>query len=56
MTKKDYIKIADAIKENNDLSSFISSLCQVFKNDNPSFDEVRFGEYLAGGNGYEWKK
>jgi len=48
MTKKDYIAIAKAIRE-NDMDSgllltepFIDALCKIFKDDNPRFDIARF--------------
>ena len=60
MTRKHYIKIADAIKESTlykpndknykpidvDLYSLIDSLCYVFKCDNNNFDSQRFRDYL----------
>ena len=53
MTRKDYIKIADAIKENEccahcvDKPSLISDLINVFKADNMRFDADRFKEYIG---------
>ena len=60
MTRKDYIKIADVVKESIlykpddpnykpidcDLGSLISGLCYVFKCDNMRFDADRFKEYI----------
>ena len=59
MTRKHYIKIADAIKENVlydpsnkedvsdvDLQGLISSLCYVFRCDNNNFDADRFKAYV----------
>ena len=53
MTRKDYIKIADAIKENEccsncvDKPSLISDLINIFKADNERFNAVRFKEYIG---------
>ena len=61
MTKKHYILIADAIKENMlykpndvnykpidvDLSGLINRLCYVFKCDNERFDSQRFKAYIS---------
>ena len=60
MTRKHYIKIADAIKENIlydpsnkedvsdvDLRGLISSLCYVFRCDNNNFDADRFKDYIS---------
>ena len=61
MTRKHYIKIADAIKENIlykpsdvnykpidvDLGGLISSLCYVFRCDNERFDSQRFKSYIS---------
>ena len=53
MTRKDYIKIADAIKENEccahcvDKPSLIRDLINVFKADNMRFDADRFKEYIG---------
>ena len=60
MTRKDYIKIADAIKENTlydpnnkqakpidiDYNGLINSLSYVFKCDNSKFNKDIFKEYL----------
>jgi len=52
MTRKDYILIADAIKENVccancvDKSSLITSLISIFKQDNLRFDADRFKAYI----------
>ena len=60
MTRKDYIKIAQAIKENVlykpndknyksidvDLKGLISSLCYVFKQDNTNFNRDKFNDYI----------
>ena len=62
MSKKDYIKIADAIKENIlykpsdphyvpidvDLHGLMSSLSRVLKADNDRFDSDTFKEYING--------
>ncbi len=50
MTKKDYIKLARIIKGGTvyhneqylNKQSFIESLCEVLREDNPRFDEERF--------------
>ena len=60
MTRKDYILIADAIKENMlykptnkndvkdvDYKGLISSLCWRLKSDNSSFNSQRFKEYIT---------
>ena len=53
MTRKHYIKIADAIKENEccancvDKPSLINDLIRVFKADNNNFDADRFKEYIS---------
>ena len=53
MTRKDYIKIADAIKENVccancvDKPSLITSLISIFKQDNMRFDADRFKSYIS---------
>ena len=52
MTKKDYIKIADAIKENEccancvDKTSLVNDLINVFKQDNVRFNSTIFRDYL----------
>ena len=52
MTRKHYIMIAQAIKDNtiiergNGLSGLINDLCIIFKQDNISFDSARFKEYI----------
>ena len=62
MSRKDYIKIADAIKENIlykpsdpnyvpidvDLHGLMSSLCWRFKGDNERFNSDTFKEYVNG--------
>ena len=63
MTRKHYIKIANAIKENTlykpsslldsvprdiDYHGLIDSLCYVFKCDNSNFDSQRFRDYTSG--------
>ena len=62
MTRKHYILIADAIKENIlykpndknykpidvDLKGLVSSLSRVLKADNNRFDIQRFKEYVGG--------
>jgi hypothetical protein len=53
VTRKDYIKIANAIKNNTTAThklvkqDFILELCNIFEADNPNFDRSRF--YLACG-------
>ena len=48
MTKKDYIKIAEIIRNNSTATgkivrhSFIKELCLMFEEDNPNFDKARF--------------
>ena len=48
MTRKDYIKIAEVIRDNSTSTgklarqSFIRDLCIMFEKDNPSFDGFRF--------------
>ena len=52
MTRKHYILIADAIKENEccancvDKSYLINDLCNIFKRDNNNFDGERFRDYI----------
>ena len=60
MTRKHYVLIADAIKDNIhyvsnkddvkdvDLHGLISSLCYVFKCDNERFSSTRFNDYING--------
>ena len=61
MTRKHYVLIADAIKENTlykpddknykpidvDLQGLVSSLCYVFRCDNERFDADRFKSYIS---------
>ena len=60
MTRKDYILIADAIRENMlyhpsnkndvkdvDYKGLIYSLCWRLRGDNNAFDSQRFKEYIA---------
>lgn len=53
MTKKDYIKLARAIKTNtltdtngvqfiSSVGGFLDDLCQILEDDNPRFDRDRF--------------
>lgn len=42
MTRKDYNKIAHAIRYYNTLDNLVAALCLILENDNPSFDRVRF--------------
>lgn len=48
MTRKDYIKIAEVIKNNTTVEQqiimyqFIDELCTVFKDDNPNFNRAKF--------------
>jgi len=57
MTKKDYIALAKIIKTNGTVANlkrgithvittgtFMNSLCEYLKNDNPSFNEIKFRE------------
>ena len=57
MTKKDYIALANIIKSNGTMANlrrgithvittgtFMNSLCEYLKNDNSSFDEIKFRE------------
>ena len=55
MTRKDYIKIADIIKQNItykpddmdiDCKGLIQSLCYMFKCDNNNFNADRFKDYI----------
>ena len=56
MTRKDYIKFADMTVdmfedvENTDsctMHIMIDYLTQIFKQDNPRFDKIRFEDYIA---------
>ncbi len=45
MTKKDYIKLAELIKEYNlqiDRPGYVLTLCNILQEDNPRFDRERF--------------
>ena len=56
MTRKDYIKLAEIIKDSSyllkvdsrhvvlDRGDFMQGLCQMLENDNPNFDERKFRE------------
>jgi hypothetical protein len=58
MTRKDYIKLAEIIKDSSyrdgqvdgrichhlDRGDFMHGLCQMLENDNPNFDERKFRE------------
>jgi hypothetical protein len=57
MTKKDYILLANIIKSNSSLANvrnttkhvikygeFMFDLCEMLKNDNPNFNEIKFRE------------
>ena len=54
MTRKHYVLIADAIKDNEccancvDKPSLIRSLIKVFKQDNERFSSTRFNDYING--------
>ena len=57
MSKKDYIKIANAIKQAHEktgkgesipLQAILATLSQMFKNENPRFMESRFCGYVRG--------
>ena len=56
MTRKHYILIANAIKDNEccancvDKSYLISDLCNIFKRDNNNFDSQRFKDHINDGN------
>ena len=42
MTKKHYIKIAKAFKENKSRIELIMALCEIFKADNKNIDDDKF--------------
>lgn len=42
MTRKDYIVLADLIKQGLEPVQFVMELCQILERDNPSFDQVKF--------------
>jgi uncharacterized tellurite resistance protein B-like protein len=42
MSKKHYIKIAQALKENKSRIDLIKALCEIFKADNKNFDDDKF--------------
>jgi hypothetical protein len=42
MSKKHYIKIAEALKENKSRIELIMALCEIFKADNKNFDDDKF--------------
>ena len=42
MTKKDYIKLAELIKQGLDPVQFAYELCKILENDNPRFNETTF--------------
>ena len=42
MTKKDYVKLAAAIKEGGATPDFVEMLMEVLEADNPRFDRVKF--------------
>jgi tetraacyldisaccharide-1-P 4'-kinase len=56
MTRKDYIKLAEIIKDSSyllkvdsrhvvlDRGDFMQGLCQMLEDDNPNFDEQKFRE------------
>ena len=56
MTRKDYIKLAEIIKDSSyllkvdsrhvvlDRGDFMQGLCQMLEDDNPNFDERKFRE------------
>lgn len=52
MTRKDYIKIADIIKDNKDTvsSRLVADFVSLFKEDNNRFDENRFINYINENN------
>jgi len=56
MTKKDYIKFAKLLRSINvkfdkvgftlNFNDLYNGLIEIFKNDNPRFDEIRFKNYI----------
>ena len=56
MTKKDYIKFAKLLRNINvkfdqvgftlNFNDLYNGLIEIFKNDNPRFDEIRFKNYI----------
>jgi len=56
MTRKDYVKFATLLKtlnvnfDNKDLTlnfnNVYTGIVNIFKNDNPRFDEIRFKNYI----------
>ena len=56
MTKKDYIKFAKLLRSINvkfdkvgftlNFNDLYNGLIEIFKNDNPQFDEIRFKKYI----------
>lgn len=44
MTKKDYIKIANVIKNSETVEDVVKGLCWILLQDNPHFDEIKFRE------------
>lgn len=58
MSRKDYVKIADAIKHHNKIfptnvftTNQLITLAEVFAADNPLFKRERFLDYVAGTRG-----
>ena len=47
MTKKHYIKIAKAFKENKSRIELIMALCEIFKADNKNFDDDKFRKAIG---------
>ena len=47
MTRKDYIKIADILANQNATKSMIEEFMSMFKCDNYRFDKERFQDYIA---------
>ena len=56
MTKKDYVKFAKLLRSINvkfdkvgftlNFNDLYNGLIEIFKNDNPRFDEIRFKNYI----------
>lgn len=54
MTKKDYLKIADVLKNTMTFAGcsqviqkdLIQNLCRTFKDDNPKFNKQKFWDYI----------
>lgn len=46
MTRKDYIKLAQAIKDSQNKDELVDNIIQAFKADNDRFDERKFREAI----------